>query len=151
MQLSLSEIVNKACDLKTREEKVDWLRKNNSVPLRNILIGMYDKSKIEFLVPNTAPPYNPSESHEVHGSLLRESRKLKYFIKGMGFDDMNQIKRERVFIELLETVDKGDAELLIKMIKQKPLKGLTPKIINEAFGPIIAEKEAKSNVEEQES
>jgi hypothetical protein len=139
MRLSIAEIIDKACELKSREEKVEWLKANNSVALRNILISMYDKSKIEFLIPNTAPPYKPSEAHDIHGALLREARKLKYFIKGMGHDEMKQLVRERVFIELLETVDKRDAELLIKMIKQKPLKGLTVKTINDAFGPIISE------------
>jgi len=140
MTPSISEIIDKACTLKSREEKVQWLKQNNSVPLRNILISMYDKSKIEFLIPSSAPPYTPSEAHDVHGALLREARKLKYFIKGMGFDDMKQIVRERVFIQLLESVDKKDAELLVKMIKQKPLKGLTAKTINEAFGQIINEE-----------
>jgi hypothetical protein len=138
MTPSLSEIINKACTLKTNEEKVNWLRANNTVALRNILIVMYDKNKIELLIPTTAPPYTPSESQENYGALLREARKLKYFVKGRGSDDMKQIVRERVFIELLETVHKEDAKLLLKMIKQKPLKGLTAKTINEAFGVIIS-------------
>ena len=143
MVVSISEVINKACELKTREEKVDWLRKNNSVPLRNILICMYDKQKIKFLVPNTPPPYNPSKSHDVHGNLIYEARKLKYFIEGMGGEKVERIKRENIFIELLESVSPGDAELLCQMIQQKPMKGLTPKLINEAFGPIITEGKDK--------
>lgn len=148
MQLTLSEIIHKACELKTKVEKIEWLKQHNSVPLRNVLICMYDKQKMQFLLPPTEPPYTPSPSHEVQGSLLREARKLKYFIKGMGYDDMKQIKRESVFIELLETVDPQDAKLLIQMLKQKPYKGLTVKTINEAFGPIISEKGKKDETEE---
>lgn len=143
MVTSISEIVNKACDLKTKEEKVSWLKQNNSVPLRNILICMYDKTKIKFLIPNTSPPYNPSESHDLHGALLRESRKLKYLIDGMGGENVNKLKREQIFIQLLESVDRNDAKLLCKMIEQKPLKGLTSSVINEAFGPIISESKDK--------
>lgn len=139
MVTSISEIVNKACLLKTKEEKVEWLRKNNSVALRNILICMYDKQKIKFLIPNTAPPYKPSESHDVHGNLIHEARKLKYFIEGFGGEKVERIKRENIFIQLLESVSPGDAELLCQMIQQKPMKGLTTKTINEAFGPIITE------------
>lgn len=139
MVTSISEIVNKACSLKTREEKIEWLRKNNSTPLRNILICMYDPQKIKFLIPNTPPPYKPTESHDVHGNLIQESRKLKYFIDGMGGEKVDKIKRENIFIQMLESVSVGDAELLCQMIQQKPLKGLTPKLINEAFGPIITE------------
>jgi hypothetical protein len=75
----------------------------------------------------------------LHGALLRESRKLKYFIDGMGGENVDKMKREQIFIQLLESVDPNDAELLCKMIEQKPLKGLTSKVINEAFGPIITE------------
>ena len=139
MVTSISEIVNKACTLKTREEKVEWLRKNNSVPLRNILICMYDKSKIKFLIPNSPPPYTPSQSHDVHGALQREARKLKYIIQGAGGENVTKIKREQIFIQMLENVDRADAELLCQMIQQKPMKGLTPKVINEAFGNIVTE------------
>jgi hypothetical protein len=139
MVVSISEVINKACVLKTREEKIDWLRKNNTVPLRNILICMYDKAKIKFLVPATAPPYNPSKSHESQGALIREFRKVKYIIDGMGGENVTKLKREQIFIQMLETVDPEDAEILCKMIAQKPLKGLTPKLINEAFGPILSE------------
>jgi hypothetical protein len=123
MVVSISEVINKACELKTREEKVDWLRKNNSVPLRNILICMYDKQKIKFLLPNTPPPYKPSESHDVHGNLIREARKLKYIIEGMGGENVERIKREQHLYRDARICRPGDAELLCQMIQQKPMKG----------------------------
>lgn len=139
MVIMISEIINKACELKTREEKVAWLKKNDSQPLRNILIAMYDKKKIKFLIPQSEPPYNPSLAHENQGALFREARKLKYIVAGFGGDDVHQIKREQIFIEMLETVHREDAKLLVDMIKQKGYKGLTVKVINEAFGNIINE------------
>lgn len=139
MVMMISEIVNKACELKTREEKVAWLKKNDSQPLRNILIAMYDKKKIKFLIPNSEPPYTPSQAHENQGALFREARKLKYFVAGFGGDDVHQIKREQIFIEMLETVHREDAKLLVDTIKQKGYKGLTVKVINEAFDNIINE------------
>ena len=140
--LSIAEIVNKATELKTKEEKVEWLKANNSVALRNILILMYDK-KFKFNIPNTKPPYTPSDFPDSQGMLYKQARKLAYFVEGMKGDNLNQMKREQLFIELLETVDKEDAELLCKMIEQKPLKNLTAAVINEAFDNIISTK-AKS-------
>jgi hypothetical protein len=140
MVMMLSEIINKTCELKTREEKVEWLKKNDSPALRNILIAMYDKKKIKFLIPNSEPPYTPSQAHENQGALFREARKLKYFVEGFGGENVQKIKREQIFIEMLETVHREDAKLLIDMIKQKPYKGLTAKVINEAFGNVINEE-----------
>jgi len=129
--LSLAEIVNTACKLKTKEEKVAWLRKHNSLPLRNILKLVYDRN-MKLLLPNVAPPYKPSDLPDSHGMLYRETRKLKHFVEGFS-GNITQMKREQLFIQMLETVDREDAELLIKMIAQKPLKGLTAETINEAF------------------
>jgi hypothetical protein len=46
---------------------------------------------------------------------------------------MNQAKREYQFISLLEDIDDQDAELLCKMIQQKPLKGLSLEVVKETF------------------
>ena len=135
--LSLAEIVNKACEMKSKEEKVAFLQENKSKPLCNILKVMYDKT-MKLNIPSTAPPYEPSESNESHGMLYREARKLPYFVEGFDGDGIHSIRREALFIQMLETVDKEDAELLVKMIKQKPLKGLPLTTIKEAFPNLIA-------------
>jgi hypothetical protein len=135
---SLAEIINTACEMKDKKAKVEYLQKNKTKPLCNILKVMYDKS-MKLNIPDTAPPYEPSDLNESHGMLFREARKLPYFIEGYDGDNIHPIRRQALFIQMLETVDKEDAELLIKMIKQKPLKGLPLAIVKEAFPNLIAE------------
>ena len=141
MKLSISEIVNKAVDLKSNEEKVKWLRDNSSVPLQTVLRYTYDKDGVEFLIPNTAPPWKKNNYIGVEGMLYKEVRRLRIFVKGGGYDNLNQVKRENLFISLLEDVDNSDAELLCKMIAQKPIKGLPRSVIEEAFPDLISKKE----------
>lgn len=130
---SLSEIVTKACELPTREEKVEWLRKTQSDALRTILMLMYDK-KYEWNIPNTSPPpYTPSPHVESQGMLYRQTRKLRYFIKGFDGDRLTQYRREFLFIEMLESIDKEDALLMIKVLMQTPPAGLPADVINEAM------------------
>lgn len=136
MLLSLSEIIDKACELKTKEEKVEWLQQNDGVPLRTILKNTYDKS-VEFLIPNTAPPWKKNQYIGVEGMLYKETRRLRIFIKGGGYDGLDQVKRENLFISLLQDVDDNDADLLCKMIAQKPLKGLPRSVVQEAFPDLI--------------
>lgn len=136
MLLSLSEIIDKAIELKTVDEKVEWFVKNNSISLRTILKIMYDDS-ITILLPNAAPPYKESDVVGGEGMLYKETRRLRIFIKGGGYDDLNQVKRENLFIQLLQTVDKNDAKLLLKMIEQKPLTGLPTSVIHKAFSGLI--------------
>ena len=140
MLLSLAEIVTKATEQPTKQDKIDWLQKHDSVPLKTILKFMYDPS-IKFLIPNTPPPWKKNSYVGVEGMLFKESRRLKIFVKGGGYDDLDQIKREQLFISLLEDIDNKDADLLCNMIAQKPLKGLSRAVIQEAFPGLIATKE----------
>ena len=146
MLYSISEIVNKATELKTKEEKVNWLRKNDSVPLKTILQFMYD-TKVEFLIPDTAPPWKKNGYIGVEGMLYKETRRLRIFVKGGGYDQLDKVKREQLFISLLEDVDDKDAELLCKMIAQKPLKGLSRAVVNEAFPDLNLIEEKTANTE----
>lgn len=136
MILSMSEIVNKAIELKTNQEKIEWLRKNDSIPLRTVLKYMYDKN-VQFLIPDTPPPWKKNSYIGVEGMLFKETRRLRIFIKGGGYDDLNQVKRENLFISLLEDIDNNDAELLCKMIAQKPLTGLPRSVIVQSFPGLI--------------
>lgn len=136
MRLSISEIVNKTLEFKSKKEKVEWLRKNDSEPLRTVLKFLYDP-RIEFLIPDTPPPWKKNDYVGVEGMLYKEARRLRIFAKGGGYDNLNQVKRENLFISLLEDIDNNDAELLCKVIAKKPLKGLTKETLIEAFPGII--------------
>ena len=132
MLLSLSEIINKATEMASKQEKVQWLQSNTSVPLLSVLNVMYNKN-VEVLLPPTPPPWKKNDYVGVEGMLYKEARRLKIFIRGGGYDHLSSIKREQLFISLLEDIDNDDAELLCKMIAQKPLKGLSRIAVAEAF------------------
>jgi hypothetical protein len=139
VKISITEIINKATELKSVKEKVEWLKKNDNPALRIVLQYTYDNS-IKFLIPDTPPPWDKNEFEDEAKSLLyREARRLKIFIEGGGYDNLNQIKRETLFIQLLQDVDNDDAETLCQMISKKPFKGLTKKTVQEAFPELIQE------------
>ena len=132
MKLSLSEIVNSAKNLSTRKEKIEWLQLNRSVPLLTILNIAYNKDVV-LLIPDMPPPWKKNDYTDAQGMLYKEARRLKIFCKGGGYDQLNQTKREQLFISLLEDVDNADADLLCDMIRQKPFKGLPRSLVSEAF------------------
>lgn len=136
--VSLSEIVGRAASLPDRAMKVQFLRAHNSEALRGLLAVMYDPVTFVWNVPhNSIPPYKPSESHESHGMLYRQVRKLRYLLVGFGGETLTQYQRERVFLEMMESIDKDDAKFMEQVLLQKPVSGLTADVINEAFGRII--------------
>jgi len=64
---------------------------------------------------------------------------FKFFVKGVkSSDDLLNVKRERMFVDILESIDPRDAEILVAMINKKPpAKGLTKKIVQEAMPDLI--------------
>ena len=140
---SLSEIVTKATEQKTKEDKIAWLKKHESVPLKTVLKYMYDPA-VEFLIPDTPPPWKKNDYVGIEGMLYKETRRLRIFVKGGGYDQLDQIKREQLFISLLEDIDNNDAELLCNMIAQKPLKGLSRAVVHEAFPDLNIVKEGSN-------
>lgn len=133
MRLSISEIVDKASKLETDQEKVEWLKSKTSPALRTVLKYTYDTDNVKFLIPDTPPPWKKNSYVGVEGMLYNEARRLRIFVKGGGYDDLNQVKREHLFISLLEDIDNKDAELLCKMIKQQPFEGISKEVVIAAF------------------
>ena len=130
---AISKILTKAGKEKTVKKKIAVLAENDSVPLRTILRLIYDDT-IEYLVPDTPPPFKKNELNDLDTLLYREARRLKIFFKGGGYDDLNQIKRESLFISLLEDLDADDAQLLANnLISHTPVKGLTRKTVEAAY------------------
>ena len=137
--LSLAEIVNTARKAETVEEKVAILKRNDSQQLRDLLALMCD-ARWTFDLPKTAPPYNESVIHESHGLLYREMRKMKYFVEQMpDGENLPKLRKESLFIQILEAVDKEDAKLVLRMISKEPYPDLAPEVINEAFPGGIVE------------
>ena len=134
---SLAEIIDQARKLESVDAKASYLRSKSSRPLQDILVLMCDKAW-SFDLPDSEPPYVPSEHPEVHGALYRESRKFKYFVAQMPESQkVDQIKRESLFIQMLEAVSPEDAKLILRMVAKKPYPELSPEVVNEAFPGLI--------------
>ena len=137
--LSLAEIVNTARKAEKIEEKVAILKRNDSTQLRDVLILMCDK-RWTFDLPETAPPYTESVIHESHGLLYREMRKMPYFVNERpDGKNLPRVRKEALFIQMLESVDAEDAKLVLRMIAKEPYPDLAPEVINQALGNIIAD------------
>lgn len=144
MELSISEVLDKASKMKSKSEKVSWLKKHDVRALKTVLKAMYDPT-LKCLLPEGSPPYTPSSQVDDHGMLYTNTKRIPYFYEGMGTPVL-PMKREQLFIELLELVNKDDAELLINMKDKKKIKGLTADTINEAFPNLITIKKQEKSV-----
>ena len=138
-RLLLSEILRKVSNAKTKKEKVDLLRKHNSNALRQLLIINFDES-IESVMPEGDVPYNPNEAPAgtEHTRLAKEYKGLFRFVKG-GQDNLPVLKRESMFVQLLEGLHESEAEVIC-LVKDKKLQKkyrITKSVVQEAFPQIV--------------
>ena len=131
-----SEVLDKVAKLKTKDEKIEHLRKYNNDALRMVIKSSFDP-KIEWALPEGEVPYTPAEAPEgtEHTLLVHEARKLYHFIKG-GNPQISQNKREAMFVQMLEGLHESEAKLLVAA-KDKKLhqvyKGLSANVVKAAF------------------
>ncbi len=136
MKLSLSEILNNASEFDKKQDKMNYLLSNDSPALRAILKYAYDE-KVKFLLPEGDPPYKPNELPDQEGILYSELRRLYLFIEG-GNPNLKPVRREYLFVQLLETVNKDDAKLLLAVKDKKiPYKGITKKFVEELYPGLL--------------
>jgi hypothetical protein len=132
----LSEVLKKVHNAKTKDKKIEVLKKYDCEPLRMVIKSSFDP-KIEWNIPEGEVPYKVNEAEEgtEHTVLRREARKLYRFIKG-GDTTIPGFRRENMFIQMLEGLHKSEAELIIAA-KDKKLhqvyKGLSATVVKEAF------------------
>ena len=138
MKLLINEVLQKVSNAKTKPQKIKLLKEFNTNALRAILIANFDESIVSLLPPGEVP-YVPNDAPEgtEHTVLEKEYRKLYLFFKG-GSSTLKQSKREELFIQLLEGLTAGEAEVLT-LVKDKKLGKrwkITKACVEEAFPTI---------------
>ena len=135
--LSYHEILTKVNNKKDKKGKIEILRRYETNELRMFLKGAFSPG-LEWLLPAGKPPFRPNEAPlgTEHTWLKKEVKRMFHFLKG-GNPKLSQMKRDTMFIQMLEGLSQEEAELLVQA-KDKELnkhyKGLTSNLIREAFG-----------------
>lgn len=133
---TFDSIFKKIEEAKTKAEKLKILKENSSPVLKQILGLTYDP-RVVWLLPEGTPPYQPlPETADAEITLQYASRQFYLFIQGNTETQRNlqQVKRESLFIQLLESVNPAEVKVLLGMKERKlPYRGLTRKLVAEAF------------------
>ena len=161
------EILDLVSKQRTKAKKIEVLKKYEELPLKVILIWNFDESVVSVLPPGDVPYTGYDEQnvykggvsgkissevrsmHETgsfslgaadqqgHTTIRRESKHFYRFIKG-GDDGLNNLRRESMFINILEGLHPLEAEIVI-LCKDKKLGEVykvTKEVVAEAFPDI---------------
>ena len=153
---------------RSKAKKVEVLKKYDDQSLRRILVWNFDTS-IQSILPEGAVPYvgyneqntysgtlTTKISHEIrtmhetgnfslgvsdqqgHTTIRRESKNFYHFVRG-GNDSMSNIRRETMFINILQGLHPLEAEIVVlaKDGKISDKYNITKEIVSQAYPNII--------------
>ena len=123
---------------RTKAKKIEILEEYSSDALKSILIWNFDQTVVS-MIPEGAVPYNKNEVPvgTDHTSLRREWRNLYHFVKG-GNDSLSSMRRETMFIQMLEGLHPEEAEIIC-LVKDKALEekyNITYDMVKKAYPDI---------------
>ena len=136
----IHEILELVGQQRSKAKRVDILKEYRDDSLTAILIWNFD-DRVQSAIPAGQVPYKENEVPvgTDHTSLRREWKQLYHFIKG-GNDTLSTLRRESMFIQLLEGLHPKEAEIICK-VKDKELEQVYPKVtfdvVKQAFPDIV--------------
>ena len=134
----IHEILELASKQRAKAKKVEILQQYENDALKTIFIWNFDETVISVL-PVGDVPFNKNEVPvgTDHTSLRREYKHLYNFVKG-GNDGLSGLRRETMFIQMLEGLHPEEAEILC-LCKDKRLEDkykITYDVVKQAFPDI---------------
>ena len=160
------EVFNLVLKQRTNEKKIEVLRKYDHPSLKTLFIWNYDDSIVSILPEGDVPYASVGEQNSFSGtitekitdavykmeemgsnslgsqdqgksSIRKEYQKFYNFVKG-GNDSLSSLRRETMFINLLQGLHPLEAEILI-LVKDKKLQTkykITKELVSEAYNDI---------------
>ena len=134
----LHEIFDLASKQRSKAKKIEILQEYANDAMKSVFIWNFDETVISVL-PEGAVPYKENEVPvgTDHTSLRREHKHLYNFVKG-GNDSLNGLRRETMFVQILEGLHPEEANILC-LVKDKLLQTkykITYEVVKEAFPDI---------------
>ena len=135
----IHEILDLVEEQRSKAKKIEILKEYETPALKSIFIWNFDPSVVS-LIPEGEVPYNKNDVPvgTDHTSLRREYKQMYHFVKG-GNDQLSSLRRESMFIQMLEGLHPDEAEMLC-LIKDGQLNKkykLTREIVETAYPDII--------------
>ena len=136
----VSELFKAVHGKKDKKGKADLLAQHKRDDVKALLIWNFDK-QIRSAIPEGEVPYKKNEApinSGGHTRLVHEWRTLYNYVRG-GNDKISQMKRETMFIQLLEGLHESEAELLM-LVKDKNLQSkyrIARALVEEVFDEIV--------------
>ena len=128
-------IFKEISEQKTHLQKVKHLKENRN-DMVDLLLELAFSRDIRITLPEGSPDYQKTGEVELYNATLlyANRRQIEMFIND-NTAQIPELKREQLFIDLLENLDPAESQLLIE-VKDKKLEsypGITKKVIEKVY------------------
>ena len=128
-------IFKEVSEQKTHLQKVKHLKENRN-DMVDLLLELAFSKDIRITLPEGSPEYQKTGEVELYNATLlyANRRQIEMFIND-NTAQIPELKREQLFIDLLENLDPAESQLLIE-VKDKNLEsysGITKKVIEKVY------------------
>ena len=132
------EVLDLVDSQRSKAKKIQILQEYSDDALKAILIWNFDPTAIS-VIPTGPVPYKENEVPvgTDHTSLRREWKNLYHFLKG-GNDSLSTMRRETMFIQMLEGLHPEEAKIIC-LVKDKDLESrykITYDMVQQAYPDI---------------
>lgn len=137
---NIYEVFDDFRNVKTKAERIEVLRKNDTWALRQVLLGAFHPN-IQFTV--KIPEYKSQDmpAGMSYSNMTTELGRIYLFVKDnpKAPAGLTEKRKEEILIQILEVLEKKEAEVFANMIR-KDLKVpyLTEAMVNDAFPGLLS-------------
>jgi len=144
-EFSIQETFELIAKAQTREEKRQVLADRDNFATRALLQLNYHPD-VKWHLPPGTPPYTPGQiADSTPNSLHFEVKKLDYYVDPSPHD-IPILRRESMFVQLLERLDPIDAKLILAVKDRKlSYRGLTYKLVRDTWPDLLPEQAEEKN------
>ena len=105
MELEVFEIFHQFSQLKTRKEKIAFLKEKGNIPaVKDVIRGAFD-DRLEFVRQDGSHHQSPNRPENVPSTLWKKHREFGDYVKGARSARLKQFQIEKQFIQMLESID----------------------------------------------
>lgn len=141
MQKYIYEVFEEVCKLEDRNDRIEYLKQNAFKQVKSVLQLCYN-DKIELSLPKGKPPFQPCPEG-------REPAPIANAFKPIGMcvatNKIAQIKKEKIFIGILEQIHEEDAAILcaakdgtITNLHNKKYRKITKSLVEATFPELLS-------------
>lgn len=137
---NIHEVFSEFENAKTKDDKINVLRKNQSYALKEVLRGtfnpniqFYFKEELNYKASLAPIGMGYSSIHQELGRAYLFEENNPRAQAGL-----TQKRRLEILLQILEALEAKEAEIFMNMLlKKQTVKGLTPAIVKEAFPDLV--------------